>query len=344
MIKTAIYNARKIADELKKEALQIGIPLSDDTDLLKLAAAKIRKTVDIHNIRGMDFDDLLLGALSYLIVRKPSKTLDSYNRKHMRDTFIPNLVISMKANNVPLEDILNNKDLQKILTTFNFDEDLIKRSYSGEKKPVRVVKLKSTDLAELNKTKDRPSIFKEFKGDTEPEFIKFWTTSVANAALNYLRDSRDATLDTARPIVKKNEEGEHELSTSSIYGSPLTLNRSNFFSDYADKFNTEETVDLIDAKRNKKILYKLLSEIDPRYEVMFDNILDSSDKEKMKKALGIVSSTEYERFKTKFEADLKKIIQKLDLTREEAARTFRAKRIAATAYSIVRRYLDANLL
>lgn len=326
MIKKALYNARKIADELKKEALDVGIPLSENTDLLKLAADKIRSVVDTKRLVGMDLDDLILGTLSKLLVREPVKAVDSYNLQYIRDTYIPNYVLKLKSEGLSLENILDDKTVQRLLHTFNLKEDHVTRSYSGEKKPARIVKIK---LEDITKTKDRPSIFKKFKGDTEGQFIKYWTISVGNTARNYLRDNKDEVLDTAVSVDAPSQQDDRPSQKLQIV-------------DTGPVNSTEGAVDRIEANKNKEIIRKALSKINPKYEIMLDNF--DQDDEKKKELVGILGSAEYSNFKLKFERDLKKIIIMMKLTREETSRMLRAKKISKIAYSIVRRYLDADLL
>jgi hypothetical protein len=336
MKKIAIYYSRQIAEQLKKDAQEVGIPVADDTDLLKLAIAAIKKIVDIKSLPGgMVLDDLVLGTLQRLIARGPAKGLERYNRKYIRDTIVPNAVIKMKDNHVPLEKILKDKNMKKVLDYFGLDEDLVERSYSGEKKPLKIIN-KNLNLGDLLVTKSRPSVFQEFKGDNEYQFIKFWTTSVSNTARNYLRDFADATLDKYKSIAPI-------VPTFTTYKNPEIKSDAGTMSESILVDEKSETA--IEDKFQKKQLFQMLSKIDPRYEVILDNILDSGepDKDELKKSLGIGDS-ELKKLSLEFFKDLKSVILKMGLNRDEAARILRAKRIATCVDSIVGRYLDACLL
>lgn len=317
MNKTALRDAKKLADLLKKEALEVGIPLSESTDLLKLAMGKIWNIALSTNLPGgMSVDDLILKVIEDLTIRKPSKGIDVYNHKYMRDVLIPNIILNMKKEGIPLENILNNQTLKNVVSAFKFDPQIIEKSYNGEKKPLKNLVRKDLNLETLLENKPRPSIFKEFRGNSEGEFIKFWNKSVVNSALNELKLSKDKILDQSKRVIDENK--------------------------YVDQVSTTS----IEDKLIRKDVVSELSKLNPNYVAMVNSVREEGglNKSALRKALPDLDDKEFEKTFDKFKVDMPAMFAKFGIKVDEAIRILKAKRIAKKANSIVRRYLDVYML
>jgi len=326
MKKTAIIQAEKIAETLKNEAQSLGLPISDSTDLYKLAIGAIRKKFDLSNLKGgMTIDDLVLGVIQQLIVKSPGKPLENYHRKYLAETLIPNIVLQMKSKGFSLDKIQQDKNILKILDHFDFDSKFIEMCFTGEKKPFKTMK-KDIDLDKMLSDKPRPNIFNKFKGKDEPEFISFWTTSVVNKAKNFIKENKDKFIDHAKSFGNF-DKGDEQSST---------VSDSHHIQDVVD----DVTVD--DKFLKNQILEKLENE-DPRYVKVFDIIKESDSSSEIMENLKTnlkLESYAAKKFLEKYTAELRRIVLNLELDSDDLRRVFRAK----IARSIVRRIMNVSLL
>jgi len=323
MKKIAIIQAQEISKQLKEDAQSLGLPLSDSTDLYKLAVGAIRDSFDLSRLGGgLTLDDLVLGVIQKLVVKAPVRPLENYTKKYLWDTLLPNIVVQMKDSGLNLKQIEGDSNVQKVLKHFGFDPDVIELFYTGEKPPFKTLK-NEIDLDEMLSSKPRANIFSKFKGESESQFIKFWTSSVVNSARNFIRDYKDVAVDKAKSFGNYDEEDDRNDAVSESHHSPQK----------DDEVSVEDKI-------SQKQLLKKLQKVDDRFVLLFNILKESGGVEQVQKQLNLDSYNAKKLLKS-FYANLKREVDSQGWDQKDTLRVLQARRVQN---SIIRRFLNVSLL